>query len=133
MSYPNALLFTSVQLSPDELLAFVEQNGGEAVEREKPSVSIIYAGDCALWITHASDELSVMQEDGYTPEISRRLQDEPRTCVVIERTRAEGTMLLLWSFVQAFAKQWPTVVRYERQFLSGADLFDQDVLRNFMQ
>ncbi len=98
-------LVSSVEISRPELVAFLQTLGAKA-DSTKIYDGVVYRGDANVWIV--LDREGIDEDD--VEIFTQKLGNTPRTSIVIDISRAEGSEQLAVEIVGRFAERWPVVV-----------------------
>ena len=112
MSEPVALITNEV-IEPGEFRAFLQQEGA-TLAPDNSFDGRISAGDKHVWIALDNSSLRYYDEDEELADelrtLTELLGDKPRTNIVLEISRTEGSEQLAINFACEFAKRWKCVV-----------------------
>jgi hypothetical protein len=121
-------IFSDSRISKEELSVFLCSIG--AVLGESNSfLGRLSEQDKHIWISVSNEELEYL--DVSTREvIAQHLEDEPKTCIVLELSSTTGSEQLMIKFAIAFADHWSCVIR---SFTEGSKIYTVQELRKDLE
>ena len=106
-SEPIAILSSS-EISKKELTDFLSSLGA-AIEESNSFWGRFSEGNKHIWISISNEELEYLTT--FKREaIVQCLQDEPKTCIVLELSSTKGSEQILIKFAIAFTAQWSCAI-----------------------
>ncbi|WP_377478595.1 MAG: hypothetical protein P2A85_08210 [Microcoleus anatoxicus] len=122
----NGLVVVSrCDLRKDELISFLRTAGAHIVEKPgEPFFACLIREELYIWI--ALGNRNELEEWELNATIEKLLGD-PKTFIVLEISKAEGSRRFAYELAAKLAAQWPCITDnmngYNRQMLSSQELF----------
>jgi hypothetical protein len=123
----NGLVVVSrSDIRKDELISFLQTVDAHIVEKPgNPFFAYLVREELYIWIAIGNrNEL----EQSELKDTTEKLLGEPKTFIVLEISKAEGSRRFAYELAAKLAAKWPCITDnmngYNRQMLSSQELFD---------